>query len=219
MVSRLVRGQKLCEFDSRRTDFFGEQKYLPKKYDILLYNSMDETHDIKKLIEDNLTIPQIAVMINKSESAAKRLLKKLGLKTKRYCDHRPDAKTRVCRCCGVEKSLKQFPEAGMSPNGDAYRRWKCGACYSKKKADRIRCISAYVKDIKKNMQCSVCKNNDFRVLEFHHYGDDKEFNVADGIRHGFSKERILAEINKCEVLCANCHRILHYENKQGVVRK
>ena len=38
----------------------------------------------------------------------------------------------------------------------------------------------------------------------------KLFNVAQGIRK--SKEAILAEIAKCDLVCANCHRIRSWPN-------
>jgi len=36
------------------------------------------------------------------------------------------------------------------------------------------------------------------------------FNVADAVRDGISLDRIEKEIEKCIVLCANCHAIRHY---------
>src|SRR4051794_36986150 len=49
-----------------------------------------------------------------------------------------------------------------------------------------------------------CGETDPVVLEFDHLRD-KEFDIASGIHyHAWSK--VLAEIAKCEVVCANCHR-------------
>ena len=31
-----------------------------------------------------------------------------------------------------------------------------------------------------------------------------------------SKEKLLQEIDKCDVLCANCHRDLHYQERQNI---
>jgi hypothetical protein len=66
---------------------------------------------------------------------------------------------------------------------------------------------------KKTCFCSKCGNDDYRVLEFHHI-QEKEFNIGDSINRGFSKEKILLEIKKCEILCANCHRIETYESRK-----
>lgn len=52
--------------------------------------------------------------------------------------------------------------------------------------------------------CVDCGESDPLVLEFDHLGD-KSFNIADGMRRR-SWETVLAEIAKCEVVCANCHR-------------
>ena len=45
------------------------------------------------------------------------------------------------------------------------------------------------------------------VMDFDHLGKtEKKFNISDVIRRGYSKATILAEIAKCELVCANCHR-------------
>jgi len=40
---------------------------------------------------------------------------------------------------------------------------------------------------------------------------DKEFSVSRCANRGYSKENIRAEMERCVVLCANCHRKEHYE--------
>lgn len=36
-------------------------------------------------------------------------------------------------------------------------------------------------------------------------------NVAKTITYGYGKDRLREEIEKCTVLCANCHRKEHYD--------
>jgi hypothetical protein len=55
--------------------------------------------------------------------------------------------------------------------------------------------------------CESCGEADPRVLEFHHTGD-KEKAVSELVAGGYSIETIQAEIDKCSVLCSNCHRKL-----------
>jgi hypothetical protein len=64
-------------------------------------------------------------------------------------------------------------------------------------------------------KCIRCGNADQRVLDFHHL-HDKDKGVATLRVAGYSKARILKEISKCVVLCANCHRIQHWEERHGL---
>lgn len=56
--------------------------------------------------------------------------------------------------------------------------------------------------------CLDCGEKDIRVLEFDHkIRDKKKHNVMAMLQQGYSVEKIKEEINKCDVRCANCHRI------------
>jgi len=125
-------------------------------------------------------------------------------------------KTRVCRCCGCEKSLDKFANAGKI-KGIEYKRHLCVPCYSLSKKPRKHRIKKEFIEWKKTLKCSRCENSDYRVLEFHHINpSEKEYSIANMIDSGFGKEKLDNEISKCDVLCANCHRITHYEIRNGV---
>ncbi len=65
-------------------------------------------------------------------------------------------------------------------------------------------------EYKKTLSCVKCGMTDYRCLDFHHNTGVKNYNVSEMPWRGISFENILKEINLCEVLCANCHRIEHY---------
>jgi hypothetical protein len=50
-----------------------------------------------------------------------------------------------------------------------------------------------------------CGESDLAVLEFDHVGE-KKAGIADIVNKGISESRVRAEIECCEVVCANCHR-------------
>ena len=70
-----------------------------------------------------------------------------------------------------------------------------------------RSVRDYVFEYLKTHPCVDCGENDPVVLEFdHRRGNDKRMEVSKLINGGYSIEKVMEEINKCEVRCANCHR-------------
>jgi len=48
------------------------------------------------------------------------------------------------------------------------------------------------------------------VLDFHHI-KGKDFTISEKVREGCSLDTIKKEIEKCILVCANCHREIHYK--------
>jgi hypothetical protein len=61
-------------------------------------------------------------------------------------------------------------------------------------------------DLKTASGCTDCGENNHIVLDFDHIRD-KKYNISRMIHDGFSWRAIMREIEKCEIVCANCHRI------------
>jgi len=60
--------------------------------------------------------------------------------------------------------------------------------------------------------CHLCSESDPRVLQFHHVNsEEKESSISKMLSSGCSLKKILKEIEKCEVVCANCHLKIHNE--------
>lgn len=73
------------------------------------------------------------------------------------------------------------------------------------KQDSCREYTNYVK----SYGCASCGENRLPCLDLHHFDPaSKEYNIAHLITYG-SMAKLKAELAKCIVLCANCHRLLH----------
>ena len=80
----------------------------------------------------------------------------------------------------------------------------------KAKAKRAE-LKSRVDNIKKRGECSVCGNEDHRVLEFHHRDPtQKKFSIVKAVHNRYSLNALQKEIEKCDLICANCHRVIHY---------
>lgn len=93
-----------------------------------------------------------------------------------------------------------------------YKEW-----YWKNREKRILQIRKYQNKIKFFIRkykiekgCKNCSENYWACLEFHHREKNKEFNIGRIQAKGWGMEKIMIELNKCDVLCSNCHRKLHH---------
>lgn len=77
----------------------------------------------------------------------------------------------------------------------------------------------WFEEIKSHLECKECGNNHPAVLDFHHRNpDEKESVVSALIASLYPKKKILAEIAKCDIFCANCHRIYHWNKHKNLNR-
>jgi hypothetical protein len=65
--------------------------------------------------------------------------------------------------------------------------------------------------------CVDCGEKDLRVLDFDHVRGTKTFNIGRGKNGSKTIRAIYAEIDKCEVRCANCHRRITYDRRKAAV--
>jgi len=79
----------------------------------------------------------------------------------------------------------------------------------KQTRQRQREAARKVVALAKSYGCSVCSEREPACLDFHHVTGSKEFSLGDVMRGRYSVSRIEAELAKCIVVCANCHRKIH----------
>lgn len=134
--------------------------------------------------------------------------------------------TKVCRQCGVEKELSAFhPHKGCSKGV----RGSCRECVRVRLhgwyADNREAINEKVRINRQALKieaikykggcCEDCKGVFHPcVMQFHHIEPHtKEANPSFFLRGSFEKAKL--ELDKCVLLCANCHMVRHHVEDQG----
>lgn len=84
--------------------------------------------------------------------------------------------------------------------------------YIQRNRERIKKIHAYVVE-KKQEPCMDCgQSYPYCVMQYDHRpNEQKEFNISWAVAQGYSIERIQKEIDKCDLVCANCHAIRTFQ--------
>ena len=82
--------------------------------------------------------------------------------------------------------------------------------------ERRRVAKEFV-DALKNAPCADCGNVFHPVaMDFDHVGDDKVMGVSTLVGSAYNLDLIREEIAKCELVCANCHRVRTHLRKQNL---
>lgn len=112
-----------------------------------------------------------------------------------------------------------MPYKNISKRREAQKRYyyKNLDKYRIKNSNRRQMLQSFVNSLKFK-ECFDCKS--FfppYVMDFDHRdGGTKVNDVARLVREGWSKTKILIEIEKCDLVCSNCHRIRTYKRNQKV---
>jgi transcription elongation factor Elf1 len=135
---------------------------------------------------------------------------------------------KICLKCEKEKELDQFPNKSSSKDGKHSYCKECKTKYYDSKYWKLKkekgLHSIYRKDIreevneyKKTLGCLKCKESRYYVLCFHHLDPNKKEGDVAMMLSRYGKNKIKKEIDKCIVLCHNCHHEFHYLEKQNKI--
>jgi hypothetical protein len=133
----------------------------------------------------------------------------------------------ICSHCEIEQDESCF---AFKNKTKGIRHAKCKSCQRKYTAAHYRgnkesyresnhrkgrAVREYVQTLKSTTPCTDCKQTfHFSVMEFDHIGDDKVCTVSSLVyTRNLSWSRLKAEIAKCELVCANCHRMRSWNRK------
>ena len=128
---------------------------------------------------------------------------------------------KVCSCCKEKKTIQEFYK--NNTEADGYHHY-CKTCTLKINSKYRNTLLGKQKHYKANLLnrqrnykllkqlksngCAICGYNKCtKALDFHHVipKDKKFYIVADSMQ----REDLIEELNKCILLCSNCHREIH----------
>mgnify|MGYP003441980246 CR=1 FL=1 len=103
-----------------------------------------------------------------------------------------------CRCDECREANRLAQQQWRAANPDK------GAAAAKRRYAKVRAVV----DELKTLPCTDCGHTyPPECMDFDHIDDNKEMSVGHAVSKNWSIDRILREIKKCELVCANCHRI------------
>jgi len=146
-----------------------------------------EIEFLKQNYPKRIPLNELSKQLNKSIRAIQHKAAKMGISRKSFRFNLTKEPRRIIEKRYYEKNKNQI-----------YKR----------KQERIEKRRKELKKILGN-KCEFCGYNKcLNALEFHHKSGKKEDHVSRMIRD-VSRQKSLKEIDKCILLCANCHRELH----------
>ena len=126
---------------------------------------------------------------------------------------------------GLETNASTGPRAGPKPahlevsdeewaamSVDQRWHYRNRELNAQRTLDRRRRLRDWLDIHKSSLGCANCDEVNPACLDFHHVRGEKDDEITDMVTAGRSAADIHAEIQKCEVLCANCHIKQHVSN-------
>jgi len=168
-----------------------------------------EKNVLEQLISEGKSQRQIAKELECSQSNVRHWLTVHNLSTTKQPYNRnfsetTDKNTKTCAKCGIEKNLTYYPKKSNN-KVTSY----CKECHTSYTIQRRRDIKLRAIEYKGG-KCQVCGYDRYPgALQFHHLDpNEKDFHMSQR-GHSRSWERVKTELDKCVMVCANCHAEIH----------
>jgi hypothetical protein len=110
-------------------------------------------------------------------------------------------------------NMTKASEETIRKRKEYYQRTK-DAHIARAATARIRAKERW-QGFKSTLACVKCGENHPATLDFHHVIKENKKNVNKLLTNGAYRAARKEVTEKCIVLCSNCHRKLHYEERQG----
>lgn len=160
--------------------------------------------ELETKVKEGMSISMLAKHFNLCSSTINYWLRKYNLKTcNSFLEEGSinDGLKCVCSTCAKDYVYKRA--GGMT-------REKCSSCLVNDRRLKIKidCLNY------KGGKCEICGYNKCsRALSFHHLDSSKKVFSISGA-HSRKWEDIVKELDKCRLICENCHMELHHKEEQ-----
>ena len=141
----------------------------------------------------------------------------------------------ACGCGTLIKSKDKYARDKKFVNGHNNRKYDDPTEYkrawnhrnrSKRQAYKMQRLHAFKVELIINAggKCVLCglefDGDCTAIFDFHHKNPkDKVFNINVGSLNKHNKPAVKKEAKKCELVCANCHRLIHWDWKAIVLKQ
>lgn len=158
-------------------------------------------------IDRDLSQRSVAKELGCSQSTVKHFIKKFGLlKPKNKKEEITEATIKVCSKCKLEKSASDFYFRKERKNElTGY----CKSCNSNDVVKRMQSTKFRLVELKGG-KCQICSFSEYiGALDFHHVLPDTKDDGVSRLIRGKLNQKVIDEVNKCVLVCSNCHRMIH----------
>ena len=114
------------------------------------------------------------------------------------------SKTFTCKYCGREYTWERKK---------GHTKTTCNSCIVNRTRKNLKRKLVEYKG-GKCQRCGWSSDKYFSVFDFHHENsEEKDFSISG--RYCKSYDKLKKEVDKCLLLCSNCHRIIHEQERQS----
>jgi hypothetical protein len=161
-----------------------------------------DNQTLKKLVENGFTQRKIAKDQNCSQSTVKYWLKKYNLKTEGF----KKQKCFCCKDCGDTNIKNAF---SLNKENGLLHYSLCFVCQRKRNSKNWRKNKQIFVDYKGG-KCEICGYKKcIAALQFHHL-DPNQKDPDWNLFKNRLLENVKHELDKCQLLCSNCHSEIHF---------
>ena len=109
-----------------------------------------------------------------------------------------------------DEKRKQYKRDHYLKNKDTYLR---------RNKERKKRLKKQWLEFKESLSCEICGERHISTIDFHHIKRSKDNRPVNKLVSNHNFKEAYEEIKKCMVLCANCHRKLHHQERVNKKKK